>query len=214
MWREVKYENSAPPVAVRGSKTLHAEAPQLFYEGTLDMKWYKPTRRVAPSWLWLFHIQRALVQNNCSLLKTLRHIIDNLKKKGKERNAAFRGNRIIYNYPQKGRWIVVGIYRDEKRRGIYPPLFTNPELCYSPLVAENWSRGTRTKADAGGVAKLLFCSHLSWSWLLPLAQSWSQVHLSYVSKRDGRERTIVAHTTKSLCQAAESLTLSAMYELR
>ena len=27
------------------------------------------------------------------LLKTLRHIIDNLKKKVKERNAAFRGNR-------------------------------------------------------------------------------------------------------------------------
>ena len=27
VWREVKYENSALLVAVRGSKTLHAEAP-------------------------------------------------------------------------------------------------------------------------------------------------------------------------------------------
>ena len=35
--------------------------------------------------------------------------------------------RIIYNYPPKGRWIVVDIYRDAKRRGIYPPLFTDPE---------------------------------------------------------------------------------------
>ena len=34
---------------------------------------------------------------------------------------------IIYNYPPKGRWIVVDIYRDAKRRGIYPPLFTDPE---------------------------------------------------------------------------------------
>ena len=34
---------------------------------------------------------------------------------------------IIYNYPSKGRWIVVDIYRDAKRRGIYPPLFTDPE---------------------------------------------------------------------------------------
>ena len=34
---------------------------------------------------------------------------------------------IIYNYPPKGRWIVVDIYRDAKRRVIYPPLFTDPE---------------------------------------------------------------------------------------
>ena len=34
---------------------------------------------------------------------------------------------ILYNYPPKGRWIVVDIYRDAKRRGIYPPLFTDPE---------------------------------------------------------------------------------------
>ena len=40
---------------------------------------------------------------------------------------------IIYNYPPKGRWIVVDIYRDVKRRGIYPPLFTDPEgdSCFS-----------------------------------------------------------------------------------
>ena len=40
---------------------------------------------------------------------------------------------IIYNYPPKGRWIVVDIYRDATRRGIYPPLFTDPEgdSCFS-----------------------------------------------------------------------------------
>ena len=40
---------------------------------------------------------------------------------------------IIYNYPPMGRWIVVDIYRDAKRRGIYPLLFTDPEgdSCFS-----------------------------------------------------------------------------------
>ena len=40
---------------------------------------------------------------------------------------------IIYNYPPKGRWIVVDIYWDAKSRGIYPPLFTDPEgdSCFS-----------------------------------------------------------------------------------
>ena len=40
---------------------------------------------------------------------------------------------VLYNYPPKGRWIVVDIYRDAKRRGIYPPLFTDPEgdSCFS-----------------------------------------------------------------------------------
>ena len=44
-----------------------------------------------------------------------------------------RNCRIIYNYPLKGRWIVVDIYRDVKHRGIYPPLFTDPagESCFS-----------------------------------------------------------------------------------
>ena len=41
--------------------------------------------------------------------------------------------QIIYNYPPKGRWIVVDIYRDVKRRGIYLPLFTDPKgvSCFS-----------------------------------------------------------------------------------
>ena len=40
---------------------------------------------------------------------------------------------IVYNYPPKGRSIVVDIYRDAKRRDIYPPLFTDPEgdSCFS-----------------------------------------------------------------------------------
>ena len=35
--------------------------------------------------------------------------------------------------PRRGRLIVVDIYRDVKRRGIYPPLFTDPEgdSCFS-----------------------------------------------------------------------------------
>ena len=42
-------------------------------------------------------------------------------------------NKVIYNYPPKGRLIVVDIYRDAKGRGIYPPLFTDPEgdSCFS-----------------------------------------------------------------------------------
>ena len=37
------------------------------------------------------------------------------------------------NYPTKRRRIVVDIYRDAKRQGIYPPLFTDPEgdSCFS-----------------------------------------------------------------------------------
>ena len=40
---------------------------------------------------------------------------------------------ILYNYPPKGRRIVVDIYRDAKRRGISPPLFIDPEgdSCFS-----------------------------------------------------------------------------------
>jgi len=40
---------------------------------------------------------------------------------------------IVYNYPPNGRSIVVDIYWDAKRRGIYPPLFTDPEgnSCFS-----------------------------------------------------------------------------------
>ena len=37
---------------------------------------------------------------------------------------------IICNFPPKGRWIVVDIHRDAKRRGIYPPLFTDPNSCF------------------------------------------------------------------------------------
>ena len=35
--------------------------------------------------------------------------------------------RITNNYPPKGRWIAVDIYRDAKCWGIYPPLLTDPE---------------------------------------------------------------------------------------
>ena len=41
--------------------------------------------------------------------------------------------KIIYNYPPKGRCIVVDIYQDAKRRDIYPQVFTDPEgdSCFS-----------------------------------------------------------------------------------
>ena len=49
--------------------------------------------------------------------------------------------QIIYNYPPKGRWIVVDIYRDAKRRGIYPPLFTDPEgESYFSIYQIRWIR--------------------------------------------------------------------------
>ena len=50
---------------------------------------------------------------------------------------------IIYNYPPKGRRIVVDIYRDAKLRGIYPPLFTDPEgdSCFS-IYQIRWIRKT------------------------------------------------------------------------
>ena len=40
---------------------------------------------------------------------------------------------ILYNYPPKGRWMVVDIYRDAKCRVIYPLLFTDTEgdSCFS-----------------------------------------------------------------------------------
>ena len=40
---------------------------------------------------------------------------------------------LLYSYPPKRRWIVVDMYRDAKRWGIYPPLFTDPEgdSCFS-----------------------------------------------------------------------------------
>ena len=57
---------------------------------------------------------------------------EHAKKKSKNGNSKGKktGNEnvIIYNYSPKGGWIVVDIYRDAKRRGIYPPLFTDPEV--------------------------------------------------------------------------------------
>ena len=51
---------------------------------------------------------------------------------------------ILYNYPSKGRWIVVDIYWDVKCRGIYPPLFTDPEgdNCFS-IYQIRWIRKCR-----------------------------------------------------------------------
>ena len=51
-------------------------------------------------------------------------------------------SKIIYNYPPKGRWIVVvQIYWHEKRRGIYPALWTDPEgdSCFS-IYQISWKK--------------------------------------------------------------------------
>ena len=59
------------------------------------------------------------------------------------RTLVWRRLGIIYNYPPKGRWLVVNIYRDAKRRGIYPPLFTDPEggSCFS-IYQIRWIKKT------------------------------------------------------------------------
>ena len=55
------------------------------------------------------------------------------KKSGKSFRLLQTKRKIIHNYPPKGRWIVVDIYGDAKRGGVYPPLFTHPEgdSCFS-----------------------------------------------------------------------------------
>lgn len=35
--------------------------------------------------------------------------------------------KILYNYPPKGKWIVVEIYREAERRGKYRALWNDPE---------------------------------------------------------------------------------------
>ena len=54
----------------------------------------------------------------------------------------------ICNSPPKGRWIVVDIYRDAKRRGTYPPLFTDPEgdSCFS-IYQIRWIKKCRLIHD-------------------------------------------------------------------
>ena len=50
---------------------------------------------------------------------------------------------ILYNYPPKGRWIVVDIYLDTKHQGIYLMLWTDPEgdffSCFS-IFQISWEK--------------------------------------------------------------------------
>ena len=61
---------------------------------------------------------------------------------------------IVYNYPPKGRWIVVDIYRDAKHRGIYPPLFTDPEgsSCFS-IYQIRWIKNASSISSSKTFAK-------------------------------------------------------------
>ena len=51
---------------------------------------------------------------------------------------------IVYNYTPKGGWIMVDIYQNAKRRGTYPPLFTDPEgdSCFS-IYQIRWTKKCR-----------------------------------------------------------------------
>ena len=60
---------------------------------------------------------------------------------------------LVYNYPPKGRWIVVDIYRDAKRRGIYPPLFTDPETAIR--LVRHW---INRHVYVAGVSWVLLCT--------------------------------------------------------
>ena len=67
------------------------------------------------SWLSAFFVHR-------ESMKTYQAYSSNIHKNISLATLYFR--KIVYNYPLKGRWIVVDIYRDANRWGIYPPFFT------------------------------------------------------------------------------------------
>ena len=64
--------------------------------------------------------------------------------------------KIIYNYPPKGRRIVVDINRDAKRWGIYPLLFTDPEgdsnCCFS-IYHIRWIKNASSISSSETFAK-------------------------------------------------------------
>ena len=51
-----------------------------------------------------------------------------LNENGGDRDIRQPHTQILYSYPPKGRWIVVDIYRDAKRRSIYPPLYPEGDI--------------------------------------------------------------------------------------
>ena len=60
----------------------------------------------------------------------------------------------IHNYPPKGRWIVVDLYREAKRQGIYPLLFTDPEWdsCFS-IYHIGWIKNASSISSSETFAK-------------------------------------------------------------
>ena len=65
---------------------------QLFYEGALDMKWYI-TNEARSAELVMIILYPASPSRIIVLLKTLRHIIENLKKKSERKERSYRENR-------------------------------------------------------------------------------------------------------------------------
>ena len=73
-------------------KNKKKDNEQLFYEGALDMKWYI-TNEAHSAQLVMIISYPAIPSRVIVLLKTPRHVIDNLKKKSERKERSFRENR-------------------------------------------------------------------------------------------------------------------------
>ena len=80
----------------------------------------------------------------------------------------------LYHYPLKGRWIVGDIYRDAKRRGICPPLFTHPE-------GDSWLSIYQIRCPQFLLLKL---SRNDASFFSPFAKQWMKDIPSYGSQSE------------------------------
>ena len=93
-------------IGISINRRLHSKKPV----------WRETTRLT--SWrVWLRQPQRFDVIQAVSFFPS----------QSRRQKVALLAGWIIYNYPPKGRWIVVDIYWDMKRSGIYLALWTDPE---------------------------------------------------------------------------------------
>ena len=116
-------------------------------------------------------LQRQQQQNKMHYLNFILNLSRRLSNFGEsyDRKHFFKHPRystraLPYNYPPKGRWIVVDIYREGKRRGIYPPLFTDPEgdSCIS-IYQIRWIKNAPSIFSSRNDA--LFFSPFSKQWI-------------------------------------------------
>ena len=66
-----------------------------------------------------------ILKYSCSFIEEVFYCL--LRLNTRIQSHSFPYHWIIYSYPPKGRWIVMGKYREAKRRRIHPPPFTDPE---------------------------------------------------------------------------------------